>query len=123
MSHRKKGELALSIADYEEAIKYDRESAYAYSGLAWIWATASDDRLRDGKKAVMYGQKGCELTAWTHPYSLNALAAAYAEVGRFDQAIRWQTKSLEFSEGFPKGEKEKAELRLKLYQAGQACRE
>jgi tetratricopeptide (TPR) repeat protein len=123
MSHRKKGDLTAAIADYEMAIKLDRDSGYAYSGLAWIWATATDPSLRDGKKAVAYAQKGCELTEWAHPYGLNVLAAAYAEVGRFDHAVRWQAKALDFSESFPPAEAEKARFRLKLYQASQAYRE
>src|SRR5262249_28123758 len=123
MSQRKQGELAAAVADYETAIKLDRTSGYAYSGLAWIWATATDAGTRDGKKAVSYAQKGCELTEWTHPYNLNALAAAYAEVGRFDQAVRWQQKALSYADSFPPAEAEKARFRLKLYQAGQPYRE
>lgn len=122
MTHRKKGDLPAAIADYEQAIKHDRESAYAYAGLAWIWATALDPAVRDGNKAVNYAQKACELTGWERPYCLNALAAAYAEAGQFDQAVRWQAKALGFA-GFPPAEAGKAEVRLKMYRARQPFRE
>jgi tetratricopeptide (TPR) repeat protein len=123
LSHRKKGAIAAAIADYEMSIKLDRTSGYGYAGLAWIWATAIDPALRDGTKAVSYAQKGCELTGWTHPYCLSVLAAAYAETGRFDQAVRWQQRALDFAATFPKGEADKAAFRLKLYQARQPYRE
>ena len=118
LSYRKKGEYAKAIADYESAIQQDRGSAYAYAGLAWIWATCPEGKMRNGQQAVVFGQRGCEMTGWNQPFCLNALAAAYAEAGRFDQAVRWQEKACRYQEGVPKAEQEKAELRLRLYRAG-----
>jgi tetratricopeptide (TPR) repeat protein len=117
LSYRKKGEYAKAIADYESAIKQDRGSAFAYAGLAWIRATCPDPKLRNGPQAIVYGQKSCELTGWNQPFCLNALAAAYAEGERFEQAVRWQEKACRYQEGVPRAEQEKAQLRLRLYRA------
>ncbi|MEK7842393.1 MAG: hypothetical protein AAB197_06930, partial [Deltaproteobacteria bacterium] len=73
-------------------------------------------------KALEYAKKACELTDWKDPYKLDTLAAAYAEAGQFDEAIKWQEKALEFPE-YPKDEREKADLRLKLYKEGKPYRE
>jgi tetratricopeptide (TPR) repeat protein len=57
------------------------------SELAWVLATSSDDKVRDGAHAVQFAQRACELTRYSDPGALGALAAAYAEVGRFSEAV------------------------------------
>jgi hypothetical protein len=53
---------------------------------------------------------------------LDTLAAAFAEAGTFDEAIKWQNKALTFPMVLMMiGEK--AGQRLKLYQAGKPYRE
>ena len=70
--------------------------------------------MRNGKKAVQAAVKACELTNWNDHMILDTLAAAHAEAGDFDSAVKWQTKAISLA----KTEAEKAEYRtrLKLYQ-------
>ena len=69
---------------------------------------------RDGKSAVAFATKACELTEWKDPGSLETLAAACAESGEFDAAVKWQTKAI----GLLSDEKQQEHYgtRLTLYQ-------
>lgn len=65
--------------------------------IAWILATSSDGSVRNGGEAVTLAARACELSAYRHAASLSALAAAYAEVGRFDDALATARKAEEFA--------------------------
>jgi serine/threonine-protein kinase len=84
---------------------------------------SSDSQLRDGGQAVTDATRACELTDWKNAFALAGLAAAYAEAGQFEDAVRWQTKAIE---RLPEPSEEiKADYvaRLKLYSAGKPYRE
>ncbi|HXI61204.1 MAG TPA: hypothetical protein VNF70_00785, partial [Pyrinomonadaceae bacterium] len=72
------------------------------------------DSIRDGKKAVEFARKAAELTKWEDANVLDTLAAAYAEVGDFEEAIKWENKALSLPE-LTKGDEEKVRQRLRLY--------
>ena len=54
---------------------------------AWLLATCSDAPLRDGVQAVKYAEQACKLTHYGVTPFIGTLAAAYAEAGRYDDAI------------------------------------
>ncbi len=114
-----KREYVKAIRDYDEAIRLDPKDAAAYRNRARIWATCEDAKYRDGKKAVESARKACDLTDWKDATSLDTLAAAYAESGDFDKAVKWQIKALEL---VPADYKKDLEARLKLYRAKKAYR-
>ena len=65
----------------------DTNSLYAMNNLATLLATDSDAQLRDGNRAVILARRACELTHYHEPALVYTLAAAYAEAGRFTDAI------------------------------------
>jgi hypothetical protein len=52
--------------------------------------------------------------------ALNTLAAAYAEMGRFEDAAKWQIMAIERTK---EGNQTELEERLKLYETGKPYRE
>jgi hypothetical protein len=59
----------------------------ALSFLAVLLATSPDANIRDGPEAVRLAEPACELTHYQQAAMVSTLAAAYAEAGRFDEAI------------------------------------
>jgi tetratricopeptide (TPR) repeat protein len=113
-------EFQKAREDFEEALKIDEKDSLSYNNLAWIWATCPDAKFRDGKKAVEYATKACELTQYKAFGVIDTLAAAYAEDGKFDEAVKWQKKAVELA---PENEKKKLRERLELFEAKKPYRE
>ncbi len=59
----------------------------ALNNLAWLLATSPDGTVRDGVEAVQHAKLACRLTAFKQARETSTLAAAYAEAGRFREAI------------------------------------
>jgi tetratricopeptide (TPR) repeat protein len=109
------GESQGGISDYREAIRLDPAFHSPFNGLAWLYATSSDESVRNGISAIQYAKRACELTGWHDANDLDTLAAAYAEDGKFDEAIKWQQKAIELAEA---SEISKFSSRLELYKQG-----
>jgi tetratricopeptide (TPR) repeat protein len=110
--YKKKGEWDKVAAEWEAEVKEGSPTARTYNALAWLRATCSVEKHRNGQQAVKYATKACELTAWKNPRYLDSLAAAHAEVGDFDKAVEWQKNGMDLA---PADEKADYESRLKLY--------
>lgn len=117
-----KGDLAKTIADYDQIIKIDPSDFKTYGNLAWLLATNPNAAFRDGRKAVQYATKACELTEWESSNAIGILAAAYAENADFEKAVKWQNKMLEFR-WKDKNAEELVRRRLALYQDHKPLRE
>jgi tetratricopeptide (TPR) repeat protein len=109
-SREKHYDQAISL--YRKALDISPKFASANNNLAWLYATASEGRFWNGKKAVEYARAACELTEWKNPTCLDTLAAAYARIGDFENAIKWQEKALELA---GKTKRADAQQRLDLY--------
>jgi Flp pilus assembly protein TadD len=81
------GRYREAIQHFEQALKMDSDSIEGLNNLAWLLATSPDPSVRDGARAVALAEHGCELTNFRMPVLLGTLAAAYAEAGRFTEAI------------------------------------
>jgi tetratricopeptide (TPR) repeat protein len=88
-------DFARAIQGYEEWIRNGPDNPDSYTGLAWLFATCPEQKVRNGRRAIELATRACELTEWKKYWQLNSLAAAYAEAGQFGEAVFYQTMALE----------------------------
>jgi Flp pilus assembly protein TadD len=85
LAHLKRTREAMS--QYASALLMQPDYPDALDGLAWILSTDANPDFRNGIQAVNMAGRACELTGRTDPEKLKTLAAAYAETGRFEEAM------------------------------------
>ncbi|NIM08263.1 MAG: thioredoxin domain-containing protein [Planctomycetales bacterium] len=90
-----RGEYALAARNYREMLKVKNDWPDIAVRLAWLLATCPDEKVRDGQEAVRFAKRAERLIYEARdnpdvqrfrPDMLDALAAAYAEVGEFERA-------------------------------------
>jgi tetratricopeptide (TPR) repeat protein len=106
----KKGQIEEATSQFQEALRLTPNDAYAQrmltkaldvkrkldslasdpaalNNLAWELATSPDASIRNGDLAVKLAERACEATHYRVTVLVGTLAAAYAEAGRFDEAV------------------------------------
>jgi protein O-mannosyl-transferase len=113
------GKTADAVAAYQRALTLQPDFAPALRGLAWIRATSLDPAFRDGAEALRLAERACQLTQSKDWRALAALDAAYAQAGRFAEAIAAaeQTRSAGLAAG-QTNVAQAADARLALYRQG-----
>ena len=88
------------------------------NNLAWILAANPDATLRNGAEAVALAERACKLTDYKEGVFVGTLAAAYAEAGRFPEAVSSaeRARSLALAAGQKDIARKNLEL-LELYRA------
>jgi tetratricopeptide (TPR) repeat protein len=82
------GQYGNAIQTIRRGLEVEPRAMVMGDELAWLMATAPDATLRDATRAIQISEQIAEVTARQQPKPLSTLAAAYAEAGRFDDAVR-----------------------------------
>jgi len=88
-----------AVAQWEQTLAYDPENGDAANNSAWLLATTQNAELRDPAKAVELAKRAANLPGGSNPIVYRTLAAALAENGQFDDAIRAAERAQELSQG------------------------
>jgi hypothetical protein len=112
---------ALRQLDSISSLKLDK-AGRALNGVAWLRATFPEPELRDGNKATQEALQACEASHWEDFGYVDTLAAAYAETGNFEQAVKFEEQAVGMLS--PENSlRDKMERRLALYQDHKPYRE
>jgi Flp pilus assembly protein TadD len=114
-----KGSVAEAIVHYQKALQTKPNYLEVQNNLAWVLAIAPQASLRNGPQAVKLAQQANQLTGGENPIILHTLAAAYAEAGRFPEAVETAQHALQLAETQSNTVLADAiRSQMKLYQAG-----
>ena len=118
------GHVKEAIQQWQEALAIEPENGNAASNLAWVFATCPDASIRDGGRAVELAEKALRISGGQVPMIFHILAAAYAENGRFSEAIETARRgaALANSQGNA-GLASELQNNIALYQAGSPLRD
>jgi len=88
-------EVASKQRDFPEYVRVLKaglqiipESPLLANGLAWVYSTNPDEKFRNGEEAVKLAEGAVKATGGRMHQLIDTLACAYAEVGRFPDAVK-----------------------------------
>ncbi len=88
------GDYKSAVADLAKASEFKPDDPQLLNELAWILSTCQDDQVRNGLRSVELAEKAVEITKRRNPQCLDTLAAAHAEAGQFDLAVKAQQQAI-----------------------------
>jgi len=91
----KGGEYKEALSDYKSALNLEHDDASIHNNLAWLYATAEDERFRDNGKALKHAKKAAELSKERDAEILDTLAQAYFINGKLKKAVETERRALE----------------------------
>jgi protein O-mannosyl-transferase len=118
------GDVSGAIDSYSRGLRWQPDNPDALNNLAWIRAANANPAVRNGGEAVQFAQRACGLTRFQSPMLVGTLAAAYAEAGRFEEAVATAQKARDLA--LASNQKELADRNqklLELYQSHRAYHE
>jgi protein O-mannosyl-transferase len=116
------GRRAQAAQHFALAVNGEPDRPFLLNRLGWLLATSPEDDVRDSARAIELGEHAVRLTSRLDIVSLDTLAAAYAEAGRFDEAAAAAREALALAERRGTVDRALAD-RLWLYRSGRPFRE
>jgi tetratricopeptide (TPR) repeat protein len=115
------GRFEQALSDCTEALRIDSKNEAALDNLAWLRASCPLASMRNGHEAVKLAREACEQSKWTRSDSVDTLAAALAEAGEFEEAVRQEKRALKMI-GPDAAERVDMQHHLSLYESHQPYR-
>jgi tetratricopeptide (TPR) repeat protein len=114
---------AEAVQRFREALRVDPNHLQSLVYLARLRASAPEPELRNGSEAIELAEHAKAIAGEQEPFLLDTLAMAYAEAGRYPEAIRWGKLALQqIRAGADPKTSSEMETRLRLYESGRPFR-
>jgi len=117
-----KGQVDEAIVQFQKALAIqpdNLEARHDLARIAWALATSPDASIRNGTKAVELARPADRLGGGKNPELAATLAAAYAEAGKFPEAVTAAQRALQLAASENNAALTAAlKVQLKFYQAG-----
>jgi tetratricopeptide (TPR) repeat protein len=118
LNRQKKFDEAL--AQFRKVVTLKPDWPAGLNALAWLLATHPSREARNGAEAAQLAERACALTGGNDPRFLGTLDAAYAENGRFEEAIQAAERTRQAARAAGQAElAQAAEARIEIYRARQ----
>ncbi len=113
-----------ALAGRRESLRSRPDDVALLNDTAWVLATNPNASIRNGPEAVELAHRAARLSDAREPAILGTLAAAYAEAGRFSEAVKTAEQALALATSRNNmAIADTLRTRIKLYQAGSPYRE
>jgi tetratricopeptide (TPR) repeat protein len=115
----RQGKVVEGLEQWREVTRMQPGAVALLNATAWILATDPNMSARNGAEAIQWGRRAAELSHRREPAILDTLAAAYAESGRFPEAVQTAQQALSLATSQHDASLvEKISARIKLYRSG-----
>jgi tetratricopeptide (TPR) repeat protein len=120
-----RGRIDEALDHYQKALELNPHAIDAHTNMAWVLATWPEDRIRNGTKAVELAERADHLTGSQNVRINITLAAAYAEVGRFADAVKTAQRALQLAlaQGNTAARVDTIRAQIELYESGSLFRD
>jgi Flp pilus assembly protein TadD len=92
------GRNSEAITQFQEGLRIKPADEGILNNLAWILATCPEASLRDGNKALDLARQANDLAGGKNPLILGTLAAAFAETGRYSEAVETAQRAVDLAQ-------------------------
>ena len=117
-------DVSGALAHWRQALRLKPDWLELMNNLAWALASNPDPKIRNGAEAVQLAERACALSGSNSPSFLDTLAAAYAEDGRYADAVKTVEKATALAEAAHQTNAAgRFRFHLQLYRQNRAYRE
>jgi len=122
-AYASKGDRVHAAQQFARAVEVSPDNPFLLNRLAWLLATSPEDEVRNGQRAVDLARHAVTLTSRQDLMSLETLSAAYAEAGRFEEAVSAGREALALAERQGDGAAAQLASRVLMFESREKFRE
>ena len=93
-----RGDVDAAVHQWRQTLSIESDNLDAHCNLAWVLATSPEGSIRNGAMALEHSERALRLSGGSNARIWRLVAAANAELGRFDAAISAAERALQLAQ-------------------------